>query len=337
LPVWNQFVDLIAWSLAYFGDLTGSAGMSIIILTVIVKTILLPLTVKALRSTLAMQELQPKVKELQKKFGKDRQRLSAETMKLYQDNGVNPMSGCLPMLLQMPVFFGLYFAIRRLSSEGVGVWEQGFLWIPDLASADPWKILPFAAAFFQFVQMRMTRPAGQGKPDDPQQRMMYTMMNFMPLMVIVIGWTFASGPVLYWAISALYSVIQQWFITGWGSLKDWVPGLPELPDHRRLGYVDPEVRKAKAAQSKNSGFFGALNKKMEEQMKRIEEERERQEAERGGSRSGGGGKKKAGKGKGGNNRKQDQQDQPEQPVAPRPDLVPRRSRTAKSKGSPQST
>jgi YidC/Oxa1 family membrane protein insertase len=329
LPVWSQFVDLIEWALRYFGDLTGSAGLSIIILTVIVKTILLPLTVKALRSTLSMQELQPKVKELQKRYGKDRQRLSAETMKLYQENGVNPMSGCLPMLLQMPVFFGLYFAIRSLTDESVGVWADGFLWIGDLSSADPWKVLPFAAAASQFVQMRMTRPAGQGKPEDPQQRMMYTMMNFMPLMVIVIGWTFAAGPVLYWTVSALYSVIQQWFITGWGSMKDWFPWLPELPDTKRLGYVDPEVRRAKAAQSGQSGFFGILNKKMEEQMKRIEEEKERQAAEAGTSGGGSGGGKSKKKNKK-ENRSRNRSEEPSQPVAPRPDLVPRRSRPGKS-------
>jgi YidC/Oxa1 family membrane protein insertase len=329
LPVWSQFVDLIEWSLRFFGDLTGSAGLSIIILTVIVKTILLPLTVKALRSTLSMQELQPKVKELQKRFGKDRQRLSAETMKLYQENGVNPMSGCLPMLLQMPVFFGLYFAIRNLTNESVGVWADGFLWIPDLSTNDPWRILPFAAAASQFVQMRMTRPAGQGKPEDPQQRMMYTMMNFMPLMVIVIGWTFAAGPVLYWTISALYSVIQQWFITGWGSMKDWFPWLPELPDSRRLGYVDPEVRRQRAAEAKNSGLFGAINKKMEEQMKRIEEERERQSAEAGNGRSGGGGKSKK-KNKKQKGERSNAEDQEQPVVAPRPDLVPRRSRPGKS-------
>jgi YidC/Oxa1 family membrane protein insertase len=327
LPVWSQFVDLIEWSLRFFGDLTGSAGLSIIILTVIVKTILLPLTVKSLRSTLAMQELQPRVKDLQKRYGKDRQRLSAETMKLYQEHGVNPMSGCLPMLLQMPVFFGLYFAIRSLTNESVGVWADGFLWIPDLSNADPWKILPFAAAASQFVQMRMTRPAGQGKPDDPQQRMMYTMMNFMPLMVIVIGWTFAAGPVLYWTISALYSVIQQWFITGWGSMKDWFPWLPELPETRRLGYVDPEVRRQRAQEAGNSGFFGILNKKMEEQMKRIEEEREQQSAEAGNDSSGGGkSKKKAKKQKG----ERTKREEPSQTVAPRPDLVPRRSRPGKS-------
>jgi YidC/Oxa1 family membrane protein insertase len=333
LPVWSQFVDLIEWGLVFFADLTGSAGLSIIIFTVIIKTILLPLTVKALRSTLSMQELQPKVKELQKRFGKDRQRLSAETMKLYQEHGVNPMSGCLPMVAQIPVFFGLYFAIRSLSQGGGGVWADGFLWIPDLALADPWKVLPFAAAIFQFVQMRMTRPHGQGPPDDPQQRMMYTMMNFMPLMVIVIGWTFASGPVLYWAASALYSVIQQWFITGWGSMKDWFPYLPELPDQKRLGYEDPEIRKQRAVESRGRGLFGAINRKMEEQMKRIEEERERRETDSNGASSRSAQTKKAKAGDTGNARSKTEQ----QPIEPRPDLVPRRSRSAKQDRSASSS
>ena len=85
---------------------------------------LLPLTVKSVRSTYAMQELQPKIKELQKRYGKDRQRISQETMRLYQEHGVNPAAGCLPMLMQIPIFFGLYFAIQSLSKSGVGVFAS---------------------------------------------------------------------------------------------------------------------------------------------------------------------------------------------------------------------
>ncbi len=87
----------------------------------------------------------------------------------------------------------------------------------------------------------MMRPAGQGKVSDPQQAMMNTMMNFMPLMVVVFGWGFASGPVIYWVTQSVYSVVQQWFITGWGSMSDWIPGLPELPEHKRLGYRPPRA------------------------------------------------------------------------------------------------
>ncbi|GBD18246.1 Membrane protein insertase YidC 2 [bacterium HR27] len=253
--IWDQFVYAIEWGLARTAELTGSAGIAIILFTILIKTLLLPLTIKSVRSTKAMQELQPKIRELQKKYGQDRQRLSAEMMKLYQEHGINPMSGCLPMLLQIPIFFGLYFAIRNLSMSQVGAWAHGFLWVPDLSKPDPLHILPILAGLFQFIQTRMTRPAGMRRFDDPQQQMMYSMMLFMPAMVVLFGWNFAAGPVLYWVVSALYSVVQQWLITGWGAMRDWLPFLPELPEHRRLGYVDPKKR---AEQQRSGGLFGRL-------------------------------------------------------------------------------
>ena len=239
IPIWNQFVDFLAWTLDSLATLAGSAGLGIIAFTILFKTLVMPLTVKALRSSKSMQELQPKLKELQKKHGNDRQRLSQETMALYQRYQVNPMAGCLPMLIQLPIFLGLYQAIDRLSRSESGLWAEGFMWLPSLASPDPWHILPILAAVFQFVQTQMMRPAHQPKSNDPQQAMMNTMMNFMPLTVIIFGWSFASGPVLYWAAQSVYSVIQQWFITGWGRMIEWLPWLPELPEHRRLGYRPP--------------------------------------------------------------------------------------------------
>ncbi|MCC7022555.1 MAG: membrane protein insertase YidC [Thermomicrobiales bacterium] len=239
IPIWNQYVDLLVLALNWLASLFHSSGLAIIAFTIIVKTVMLPLTVQSIRSSKAMQELQPKIKELQKKHGKDRQRLTQETMALYQQYRVNPMAGCLPRLLQIPIFLGLYNAILHLSNEGTGVWNDSFLWIPDLSQPDALHILPIMAAVFQFVQTKMMRPSGMGKIDDPQQAMMNTMMNFMPLTVILFGWNFAAGPVIYWATQSIYSVIQQWFITGWGSLKDWAPMLPEMPEHKRLGYRPP--------------------------------------------------------------------------------------------------
>lgn len=282
LTPWHEFVDLIEWCLRELAVFTGSGGLAIIIFTIIAKTILLPLTVKSVRSTMAMQELQPKIKDLQKKHGKDRQKLSEETLKLYAEHGVNPASGCLPMIAQMPIFFALFFSIRDLSSNGGNHFSQGFLWIKDLSEPDRWALLvipvvPLAilAGVFQFVQMRMSRPAGQGKVRDPQQAMMQGMMNFMPLMVVIFGWNFASGVVLYWAIQSLYSVIQQWFITGWGSLKDWFPWLPEMPEHRRLGHRKPDERPkpatAQGEQAQMGGFFGWMQSKTKEIQERQEE------------------------------------------------------------------
>ncbi|MEJ7837191.1 MAG: YidC/Oxa1 family membrane protein insertase [Thermomicrobiales bacterium] len=279
IPIWDQYVDFIKWSLDSLADVFGQAGLAIIGFTIIVKTILLPLTIKATRSSKNMQELQPKIKELQKKFGKDRQKLSQETMALYQSYGVNPMAGCLPMLIQLPIFFGLYRGIDNLSRSGTGAWNEGFMWLSSLHDADPYKILPILAGVLQFIQSRMMRPANQGKITDPQQAIMNQMMNFMPLMVVVFGWQFASGPVIYWVAQSAYSVVQQWFITGWGSLKDWFPWLPELPDHRRLGYVKPrdlnDVVVVSGATKSQSGVQGWLMKRMEEAQKN---QAERQQA-----------------------------------------------------------
>ncbi len=267
IPIWDQYVDLMEWSLNSLANLFRNAGLAIIAFTVIIKTIILPLTVKSIRSSKAMQDLGPRIKELQKKHGKDRQRVSQETMALYNAHGVNPMSGCLPMLIQIPIFFGLYLAIQSLSRSDVGVWTEGFLWLSSLHEADPFKILPVMAGLFQFIQSRMMRPAGQ-KVTDPQQQIMNQMMNFMPLMVVVFGWTFASGPVLYWATQSVYSVIQQWFITGWGILKEWFPWLPEMPEHRRLGYRAPrpveDVVVVSGQPAEQKGFQGWLAKRMAE-------------------------------------------------------------------------
>lgn len=239
IPIWDQYVHLLVVALNWLATLFSSAGLGIIAFTLIVKTLMLPLTVQSIRSSKAMQELQPKIKELQKKHGSDRQRLSQETMALYQRYQVNPMAGCLPMVIQIPIFFGLYNAIMRLSTTGSGIWTEPFLWLPSLAHPDPLHLLPIVAAIFQFAQTQMMRPANQPKSTDPQQAMMNSFMNIMPLTVIFFGWNFAAGPVIYWATQSIYSVMQQWFITGWGNLLTWAPFLPELPEHRRLGYRPP--------------------------------------------------------------------------------------------------
>ena len=236
--IWDKYVQFLKWFLNELANIFHSGGVAIIVFTIIIKTLMLPLTIKSIRSSKAMQELQPKIKEIQKKHGNDRQAASAAQMALYQQYGINPMAGCLPMLIQMPIFFGVYRAIYPLSTQGTGHWGDSFLWIPNLGVADPWHLLPILAGLFQFVQARMMRPAHQ-QVTDPQQKMMNTMMNFMPLTVIAFGWTFAAGAVLYWVAQAIYSVVQQWLITGWGAFAEWFPWLPELPEHRRLGYIPP--------------------------------------------------------------------------------------------------
>ncbi len=269
VPGWEQYRVFLQNILIFLGNGLNSGGLAIIAFTLIIKTLMLPLTIKSTKSSKAMQELQPKIKELQKKYGKDRQRISQETMTLYQQYGVNPMAGCLPMLIQIPIFWGLYYAIRHVSESNVDVFSHGFIWLHSLAQPDPYKILPLLAGAFQFVQARMMRPQGQlGQASDPQQKMMNQMMQFMPLMVVLFGWNFASGPVIYWVTQAFYSIVQQWLITGWGGMLDWFPWLPDLPEHKRLGYhpprnLDDVVVVSAGGGAKKGGIQGWLMAKVE--------------------------------------------------------------------------
>lgn len=279
--IWDQYVDFLKWFLDELSVIFRNGGIAIIIFTIVIKTLMLPLTVKSIRSSKAMQDLAPKIKEIQKKHGKDRQAASAAQMSLYQQYGVNPMAGCLPMLIQMPIFFGVYRAILPLSESGEGHWADGFLWLSDLGEKDPYFIMPVLAGLFQFVQARMMRPANQ-VVTDPQQKMMNTMMNFMPFTVIIFGATFASGAVLYWVAQAIYSVVQQWFITGWGAFGVWFPWLPEMPEHRRLGYVAPKTAEEMAVQSSQppkQGKFAQWMAKQQEmaQQKQAEAQSRRDE------------------------------------------------------------
>lgn len=277
--IWDQYVDFLKWFLNWLAEATHSAGIAIIIFTIIIRTLMLPLSIKSIRSSKAMQDLAPKIKEIQKKHGKDRQAASAAQMALYQQYGVNPMAGCLPMLIQMPIFFGIYRAILPLSESGTGYWADGFLWLPDLAKPDPLFLLPVLAGVFQFVQARMMRPANQ-KVTDPQQKMMNTMMNFMPLTVILFGSQFLSGAVLYWFVQAIYAVVQQWLITGWGAFGAWFPWLPELPEHRRLGYVKPKTEEELAVQSGQPVKKGRFAQFMEKQAELAREKQEEAQRKR---------------------------------------------------------
>lgn len=280
IPIWAQFVDLMKLGLETLARLTGSPGLAIIIFTVLIKLLLSPLTLRTIKSQRAMQDLQPKIKALQKRYGSDRQKLSAETMRLYQTHNVNPTASCLPMVFQLPIFWGLYQSLRSLSTTAVA-FHQGFLWLPSLALPDALHIMPFVAAIFQLIQTRMSMPTGKYKPTDPQQRMMTQMMQFMPLTVIIFGWGFPSGLVLYWATQSIFGAVQQYFITGWGALRDWIPFLPEVirytpPDPDEVDESKVIVSGAEGAHPvmPQRGFWGLISKQMEkvEQQRAVTEQ-----------------------------------------------------------------
>ncbi|ACZ39785.1 YidC/Oxa1 family membrane protein insertase [Sphaerobacter thermophilus] len=277
MPGWEQFVDLIAGGLQGLAAVTGSAGLAVILFTLLLKIALLPITVRTRRSTAALRAIQPALRELQEKYPDDRQRRSAETLKLYQQHGINPAAGCLPTVIKIPFFIGLIAAIRELSRSGDGAWTESFLWLPDLATADPLHILPIAAGLFQLLTGMMARPAGQRGAARGKGQARAGLALLSPAIVVAIGWHAPAGPVLYWAVSALFSIGEQWLMTGWGAVRDWLPFLPEIPEYRRPGYVDPATLAAEAATRQPPWIFRQINQRAAQRIQQLEAERVRQD------------------------------------------------------------
>ena len=198
-----------------------SWGLAIILFTIIVKTLTLPLTLKSLRSMRRMQKLQPQLQTLQKQYKNDKERLMQEQMALYKEHGVNPVAGCLPMLVQMPVWIALYSALYHLSQTNPE-FARPFLWIPNLGLPEfttenfP-RELPILAVLTGITQWITTRMAMQPS-QDPQQQTMNQVMQFMPIMFVFFSLSAPAGLVLYWVTSNVYQMVQQYFVTGWGQL-----------------------------------------------------------------------------------------------------------------------
>jgi YidC/Oxa1 family membrane protein insertase len=251
MALWTSLVSFLEMVLLTFYSWTGNGGVAVIIFTIIARLILLPLTVRQLQSSRKIQALQPALQELQRKHGKDQQKLQAETMRLYKENNANPVTGCLPMFVQLPLFLGIYQAVFHLTSVtpaehaaakmlavlqttanlgtsiATSALDQpplsgGFLWLIDLGKTDPYYILPVLSVIFQLIVQLMSTPRVQ----DPQQKAMTQTLLFMPLLFGYIGFTFPSGAVLYWVVGSILSMIQQYVIGGWGSLANYLKFLP---------------------------------------------------------------------------------------------------------------
>jgi len=202
--------------LQFLYQLFGSYGWAIIVFTVVIKMLLLPLTMQQIRSMKAMSALQPKMQELQKKYAKDKEKLAQAQMELYREAGVNPLGGCLPMLIQLPVLWGLYYALNNLAMTDPE-FKKPFLWLADLSQPEgiPY-ILIIIMTISQFVYQKMSTPPST----DPQTAMNNRIMQFMPLMFAFIFIKFPSGLVLYWVVMNLVSIVQQYFIGGLGGLEE---------------------------------------------------------------------------------------------------------------------
>lgn len=180
----------------------GNWGWSIVLVTVLIKLAFYRLSATSYKSMASMRKLQPKLQALRERYGDDKARISQETMKLYKEEKVNPLGGCLPILIQIPVFIALYWVLL----ESVELRQAGFIfWIKDLAAPDPYHVLPVIMGITMLIQQRLN-PA----PPDPMQA---KVMMFLPILFTGLFWNFPSGLVLYWIVNNTLSIIQQWYIT----------------------------------------------------------------------------------------------------------------------------
>lgn len=212
--VWADLIGLLVGILNYFYALVGDYGLAIILLTLLVRLAMLPLTIKQTKSMHDMQRIQPKLKALQKKYKNDKQKLQEEMMKVYEEHRVNPLGGCLPTLLQLPVMFALFQMLGKTSTFKLSAGAKPSLYflLPDLTSsaAKGWSTSVLAAlpyALLLVVVVLTTYLPQKMLSKDPQQnRMMIMMSGFMAF----IGWSLPAGVMLYWVTTNVFTLVQQY-------------------------------------------------------------------------------------------------------------------------------
>ncbi|WP_153130261.1 membrane protein insertase YidC [Dechloromonas hortensis] len=192
----------IFWALQAIHSLVGNWGWAIVVLTIILKAIFFPLSAASYKSMAKMRVLTPRLMQLKERYADDKQRLNQEMMKMYQTEKVNPLGGCLPIVVQIPVFIALYWVLLGAVEMRDAPW---ILWIKDLASADPYYILPVLMIISMFIQTKLNPT-----PPDPIQA---KVMMLMPLIFGVMFLWFPAGLVLYWVVNNVLSIAQQWHIT----------------------------------------------------------------------------------------------------------------------------
>ena len=222
--------------------LFGNMALSIIVLTVIVRLLLFPLYMRQLRSSKAMQAIQPLIADVRKKYKDQREQYQA-MQAIYKEYGVSPAAGCLPLLIQLPILYGLFYALRdalNVNNDKIPVYLHNlnsliypflpkFIFPPDpymmwfggpinLGHPDPTHILPILAGLATFLQLRMSQPRNRSGAKDAMSQQMAIMQYVMPFVTFFFALNFAAGLALYWTTTSVFSMVQQYFVTGWGSL-----------------------------------------------------------------------------------------------------------------------
>lgn len=203
----SNVVYYFSLALDTFADWFGGAyGLAILVMVLIVRTLILPLTLKQVKSSKAMQAIQPELNKIRETYKDNPEKQQQETMKLFQENKVNPMAGCFPLIIQMPVFIALYNSIYHNSA----IREHSFLWL-QLGEPDKLYILPLIAALTTYIQTKMMSsmtPQNSVQGINPMKFMMYV----YPVLIFIMAYNFAAALPLYWIFSNLYTIVQNFFI-----------------------------------------------------------------------------------------------------------------------------
>ncbi len=222
--LFSPIVNLLGEALLFFhqGPLGAPWWLSIVLLTVVVRSLLFPLTVRQVKSMRTMQDLKPEMDKIRSQYQNNRQKQQEEIMKLYQERKVNPLGGCLPILVQMPIFIGIFYTIREFGGYKLGGGEVvppryesfhdgGILWFQNLSNADPTYLLPILSALTMLASTEIT-----AKNIDPQQRWL---MRILPIVFTVFLISFPAGLFVYWITSNLVTLVQNYVIYNFGPGK----------------------------------------------------------------------------------------------------------------------
>ncbi len=291
--IFNPIFQVLFLVLAAMEQITGDIGIAIIVMTLVVRAALIPLFRRQIVSMKRTQLIQPELKELQKRYKGDRARFSQAQMELYKERGVNPASGCLPMLLQLPLLLIIYqvisqgltnpdptamfnvFGIRVLDAHcvnGLGTAaydayrpciDTTVAWLGNMDVSKPqvlfslpiiggFSLLAFFSAVFQLVQSRMTMPPSDPAYQDQNSRVQRQLVLFLPLISILYGGFLPAGLFIYWIVTTIFGIAQQYLIVGWGAMfpiLGWTPGFAK--DHRpRFPVEPPKLRAAPPTDAK---------------------------------------------------------------------------------------
>ena len=205
MGIFDMFISWLEQILELFFQLSStlgfeSYGIAIILMTIVIKMILYPLTIKQVKSMKAMQDIQPEMKRLQEKHKKNPEMLQKEMARIYKDAGVNPLAGCLPLIAQMPILMGMFYALQNFKYAG----DPSFLWLANLSLPDPYYVLPVLSALTTFIQQKQTTTE--------MNQQMKMMMIFMPIFIGWISLSFPAGLVLYWVTMNIMQILQQWWM-----------------------------------------------------------------------------------------------------------------------------